>query len=205
MRRTWYFCVVLCAVALIGVQARADGVNFEDQPPGPSLFVLAGPAQTLVYTFGAVTATFSGGVILTNETSQTTDNSNVYATASFGDATLTNPLVITFNQAIQNFQIDILNALAGSYTLADNIGNSLNFSLATTGGSLATEGFAAAGTQVTILFNGPAIGVNTFDFAIDNVTFNQPLTTTTPEPATISTLCGGLLALLGRRLRRRRS
>src|SRR5262245_24325010 len=102
-----------CTLLLLGgaTAARADGVNF-DNLTGPSTFAAAGPAQTLVYgPFpDTVTATFNGGVILTNETSQTTDNTSVYATASFGDATLTNPLTITFNQNIQNFQMDILNA-----------------------------------------------------------------------------------------------
>jgi hypothetical protein len=177
-------------------------IDFEDQPPGPSTFAAAGPAQTLVYNVGGVMATFTGGVILTNETSQTTDNSNVYATASFGDATLTNPLVVTFDQPIQNFQLDILNALAGDYTLADNAGHSVNFSLATTGGSLATEGFAAAGTVVTINYNGPGVGGTSFDFAIDNVRFNQPLQLT-PEPGSIMLLGAGLVALGTLRLRKR--
>jgi hypothetical protein len=202
MRRTWNTVACFCALTLIAVQAQASVITFEDQPAGPSTFAAAGPAQTLLYTFGAVTATFTGGVILTNETSQTTDNTNVYATASFGDPTLTDPLVINFNQPIQNFQIDILNALAGSYTMADNAGHSLDFSLATTGGSLATEGFAATGTQVTILFKGPAFGGTTFDFAIDNVTFDQPLSSV-PEPSTIPIIGAGLLALLRFRARRR--
>lgn len=111
---------------------------------------------------------------------------------------------MTFNQPIKNFQIQILNALAGSYTIADNVGDSFNFSLATTGGSIETEGFAAAGTKVTILFNGPPVGDATFDFAIDNVTFDQPLgVTTTPEPSTIPIVGAGLLGLFGYRLRRR--
>ena len=96
---------------------------------------------------GGVTATFSDGMILTNETSQTTDKSKVYATASFADATLNNLLTVTFSKAITNFQIDLLNAIAGDYTLADNAGNSTNFVLATNGGSLATEGFAADGIR----------------------------------------------------------
>src|SRR5262249_49173757 len=85
------------------VAAHATTIAFEDQPAGPSTFAAAGPAQSLFYNFGGVTATFNGGVILTNETSQTTDNTNVYATAYFGDASLTNPLTVTFSAPIQNF------------------------------------------------------------------------------------------------------
>jgi PEP-CTERM motif len=199
MRQT-YNVPLLCAFALTLVQARADLVTFEDQPSGPSIFAAAGPAQTLVYTFGTVTATFTGGVILTDESNETTDTSNVYATADFGSPTVTNPLTVTFNQPIKNFQIQILNALAGSYTMADNAGDSMNFSLATSGGSIETEGFAAAGTQVNILYNGAP---DNFDFAIDNVTFDQPLGASTPEPNTIPILGAGLLALFGLCLRRR--
>src|SRR5437868_2453625 len=137
--------------ALLAGSASASVINFEDQPAGPSNFAATSGAHTLVYIFGTLTVTFTGGVILTNETSQTTDNTNVYATCGIcGMPSFTNPLTVTFSAPVQNFQIDILNALAGNYTMADNAGHSLNFNLATTGGSLATEGFAASGTVVTI-------------------------------------------------------
>jgi hypothetical protein len=184
---------VSCLFAFSGQRAYADLVTFENQPAGPSTFAAAGAAQTLVYPFADTTATFTGGVILTNETSQTTDNTNVYATCAAslcgGSGTLTNPLVITFTTAIQNFQIQILNALAGNYTMADNMGDSVTFNLATTGGSLATEGFAAAGTQVTITYN---TAPTAWDFAIDNVTFDQALTGNVPEPASFALVGLGL-------------
>lgn len=194
-----------CVLIFSAQRVKAESVTFEDQPVGPDVFASAGPAQTLTYTFGALTATFNGGVILTNETSQTTDNSNVYATGAVsvvgGDASLTNPLTVNFSAPIHNFQIQILNGLSGAYQMTDNVGDSLNFSLATTGGSIQTEGFAAAGTQVQINYlDGP------WDFAIDNVTFNQPLgTSTTPEPASVLSLGSGLLLLGLGALRRRRT
>jgi hypothetical protein len=183
--------VLVLAVA----PSRATIINFADQPAGPSTFGAAGPAQTLVYEVGGITITFTGGVILTNETNQSTDFANVYATASFGATSLTNPLTVTFSQPIHNFQIDILNALAGNYIISDNAGNSMDFSLATTGGSVATEGFAATGTVVTIDYIGPGVSGATFDFAIGDVLFNQPLSTSTPEPASVAMLGIGLLAL----------
>jgi hypothetical protein len=146
---------VLAAAAL--VSAHADSVDFEDHV-GPPVFATAGPAQTLVYNFTGYSATFTGGVILTNESSQTTDFTSVYATSSppGADPSLTNPLTVTFSQPVQNFEIDVLNAIAGNYVMADNVGHSINFNLATTGGSLQTVGFAAAGTVVTIEYLGGA-------------------------------------------------
>ena len=189
---------------LFATSALADIVDFENLT-GPPDFASAGPTQTLIYGpfSDGVTATFAGGVILTHESSQTTDFTSVYATASFGDPSLKNPLTVTFNQSIQNFQIDILNAIAGNYQMFDNNGHSVSFSLATTGGSLATEGFAAAGTMVSILFLGPSFGTTTFDFAIDNVTFNQPLSSV-PLPAALPLFATGLvgLGLLGWRRKR---
>jgi len=145
-------------------------INFEDQPAGPCCFADAGPAQTLIYNFsGGETAVVTGGVILTNESFQTTDNSNVYATASFGD-NLSSNIQIQFGVPVQNFQMDILNALAGSYTLSDNAGHSQMFQLATDGGSIATESFTTAGTVVTVSYNGPSdISGTSFDYAIDNL------------------------------------
>ena len=113
---------------------------------------------------------------------------------------MTNSRVVTFSQPIQNFQIDILNAIAGDYEVYDNTGNTDFFNLPTTGGSLQTIGFAATGTIVDIAYlNDPfniansTYGPGNWDFAIDNVTFDQPLgTSATPLPATLPLFAGGL-------------
>jgi hypothetical protein len=70
--RALFSGIAFASACLAAQTAGATLITFEDQPPGPPIFASAGPAQTLVYTAGAVTATFTGGVILTNETSETT-------------------------------------------------------------------------------------------------------------------------------------
>ncbi|HVM59359.1 MAG TPA: VPDSG-CTERM sorting domain-containing protein [Verrucomicrobiae bacterium] len=200
MKKTALFIGMATALAAGAViSAHADEVTFEDLT-GPSTFAVAGAEQTLVYSFTGYTATFAGGVVLTGESNQTTDNSSVYATGSSdlvgGGPGLLNPLTVTFTAPIQNFQIQILNALAGNYEMFDNVGDSLNFSLATTGSSLQTEGFAAAGTMVSIEYlGGGGFAAGDWDFAIDNVTFNQPLSSTVPDGGTTIALLG--VALLG--------
>jgi hypothetical protein len=177
--------------------AVASIVTFEDQPAGPNQFPLTSSEQNLNYSFGGLAVTFSGGVILTNELGQTTDNSNVYATCNSGfcfGPTLANPLVVTFSQPIQNFQIQIANAIPGDYELYDNAGHQDFFSLAINGGSLQTIGFAATGTTVDVAYlfdNNSSFGSGNWAFAIDNVTFNQPLSAT-PLPAALPLFFSGL-------------
>jgi hypothetical protein len=182
-------------------QASAVTINFDDQGlTGPSLFSSANPSpQTIPITVGGVTATFSGGVILTNTANLPANQTSIYGTASFGQG-LTNPLVINFSQPITNFFLDVLNGNTQTldYTVADNNGNSSTFSLATNlNGGQTQIGFAATGTQVTIT---SAIGSSIpYDFFIDNIRFNEALPpnigTSVPEPFTvIGTIIGGTAA-----------
>jgi hypothetical protein len=214
--RTFMFAFLAALIGTVGstTGARATVIDFEDQPAGPSGFAATSGAQTLSYTLGGgLTATFTGGVILTSETGQTTDNSNIYATCNFcGGGTFANPLVVTFSQAIQNFQIDILNAISGDYEVSDNAGHTDFFNLPTTGGSLQTVGFAATGTIVQIAYLNDAnssFGAGNWDFAIDNVIFNQNTVggnnSATPLPAALPLFATGLgaLGLLARRRKRK--
>ena len=202
MNKATWLLASLVVIGMSGV-ARADEVTFENIV-GPPAFTGAG-AATLVYGFTGYTATFSGGMVLTNETNQSTDNSSVYATQNIFSGGYANPLTVTFSQAIQNFQIDILNALAGTYELADNNGHVYDFSLATTGGSVQTVGFAAVGTVVTIKsLSAVGYAAGSYDFAIDNVTFNQPLAAAVPEPGTYALMALGLAAV-GYAARRRKA
>jgi hypothetical protein len=197
----------------------ASTINFEDKV-GPAHFDDPIAFGHLQYVVGSTIVDFNGGSLLTGESNQTSDNTSVYATANsvpgqilVTQPGLTNPLVITFSQSILNFQIDILNAYSGNYRMADNTGHSVDFNLATTGDILATRGFAAVGTQVTIQYLGPMPGFIppgfpglAFDFAIDNVKFNEDVVITpfnsVPEPTTCALLGTGLAALIARRVRK---
>jgi hypothetical protein len=217
--------LALAGLALVFARpATASTINFEDKT-GPAHFDDQLAFGQLTYVVGTTTVTFNGGSLLTDESNQTSDNTSVYATATsvpgqilVTQPGLTNPLVITFSKSILNFQIDILNAYSGNYRMADNTGHSVDFNLATTGDVLATRGFAAVGTQVTIEYLGPMPGFIpqnfeglAWDFAIDNVRFNEDLTITTlattpvPEPTTWALLGSGLATLIVRRVRRPRS
>jgi hypothetical protein len=216
--------LLLAALAVsLARPVAASTINFEDKI-GPAHFDDALAFGQLTYVVGTTTVVFNGGSLLTGESNQTSDNTSVYATANsvpgqinVTQPGLTNPLVITFSQSILNFQIDILNAYSGNYRMADNTGHSVDFNLATTGDLLATRGFAAAGTQVTIEYLGPMPGFIpqnfqglAWDFAIDNVKFNEDVVITpfgpaVPEPTTCALLGTGLAALIARRVRRARS
>ena len=152
--------------------------------------------------------TVSGGVILTNATNLPADETSIYGTAgnasnigvSLGTG-FTNPLVVTFPVPISNFFLDVLNGniIPVAYDLSDNAGNSASFNLAPNlNGGLKTVGFAAAGTVVDITAatgQTTATGM-TWDFFIDNIHFDEPLPTQTPEPSALAMLGLGLGSLI---------
>jgi hypothetical protein len=172
-------------------------INFDDQGlTGPDNFAAAGPEQVLNIATGAGNVRFEQGVILENTLNLPANQTAIYGTASFGDPTLSNPLVITFANPIVNFFLDVYNGntVDVTYRVADNAGNSSVFVLQPNlSGGQTTIGFAATGTIVTV----EAIsGLPFFDFFIDNVTFNQDLPPgIVPEPGTVVLLTGSLAAL----------
>lgn len=201
MRRAFLLALLIAGPA---TPAAASTIAFEDRL-GLPFFFEAGAPQHLLYNVDGVDVTFDGGVILTNESNQVSDLSSVYATGSWKlpdlaniDHGFINPLLITFSEPIHNFELDILNARAGDYELFDNIGNSVTFHLATTGNLVMTEGFAAAGSEVRVQY---LTDPGAWDFAVDNIHFNQPLTIV-PEPVTGALVATGLMAAAVRRRRR---
>ena len=195
---------IIAAFAMIlSSAARADVVDFQDQV-GPSNFnqVVTSP-QTLVYNFGSLSATFTGGVILTNTSNLPANQTSLYGAADFGTG-LSNPLTITFSSAVTNVFFDLYNGLTTNidYLISDNASHSATFNLAPNLSSGTTlVGFAATGTVITIASTTPP--TSTFDFFIDNIHFNEalPPTLAVPEPEIYAMLATGLglMGWVGRR------
>jgi PEP-CTERM motif len=182
--------VVLAALAISLAAAStsfATTVDFESLPAGSNFF--GAPEQT----FTLSGATFSGGVILTNE-SGGVDLTNVYATASVGQGLgYTNPLTIAFASPVSNFSVIVTNNIAGTFSAQDNLGTTVTNALST--GSFALFSLLDSGiTSVTIA----STGSGGFDFAIDNVSFT-PTASSVPEPATLALLGSGIVGLWARR------
>lgn len=191
MWTAWKSAILPLALLVGGGATFAQVIDFEAQCPGgaqasgfcSTLFSTAGNAQTLNISSPIGTVTFQGGVLLDNAANVQADETAIYATAGNGASTgtgFTNPITITFPRAIGNFFLTVLNGTIQSvtYQLADNVGNSATFVLSpNTNGGQNQIGFAATGSVVTITAttgqSAPS-GI-VWDFAIDNVTFNQPL------------------------------
>ena len=163
-------------------------IDFETFPAGPSNF--GPPPQTI----GVAGATFSGGILLTNE-SASIDLSNVYGTVDC--CGYTNPLSIVFDTPVANLSLLVTNNVTATYTLTDTRGRSV---------SLAAPAFNTPLT-LTLPFEGInsatvlSSGVPGFDFAIDDVSFTAA-DTVVPESGTMLFVGGGIVGLL-LRLRRR--
>jgi hypothetical protein len=176
--------LILC-VASTPLLADPITIDFETLPPGPSNF---GPPPQTISVGGA---TFSGGILLTNE-SASIDLTNVYATVDC--CGYTNPLSIVFDSAVANLSLLVTNNVNATYTLTDNMGRSASLSASAFNMPLTLtlpfEGITAA----TVL----STGVPGFDFAIDNVSFTAA-ETVVPEPGTMLLVGGGIAGMLLRR------
>jgi hypothetical protein len=185
--------VALAPMLILGLLSTAASaepitVDFETFPAGPSNF---GPPPQVVSVAGA---TFSGGIILTNE-SASINLTNVYATVDC--CGYSNPIAIVFDRTIANLSLLVTNNVNATYTLADNLGRSVSLSAPAFNTPLTLtlpfEGITAATVS--------SIGVPGFDFAIDNVTFT-PTEAVVPEPGSILLAGGGIAGMLLRRRNR---
>jgi hypothetical protein len=192
-------CMVLAATA---ANAGTILINFETVPvetTGPSVFASAGPAQTVVVPG---VATFTGGVILGNETLLPADSfgtlPNVYATAGFGDSLLST-LTMTFNPSfgtVTEVSFPVFNGdtasesyiatafdgttVVGSQTLSDLAPNSSSgFGIVNISAPAITSVTVAPTTLDT---GGCCAG---WDYSIDSVALNESVQqafNSVPEP-----------------------
>jgi hypothetical protein len=202
--------LILVLVAIFAVaNASADVINFE-QFTGPSLFAnTAGPGtpQTLTIATSIGNVFVTGGVILTAAANAPADETSVYFTASptlFGFGSTAQTITLTFPQNINNFFLNLYNGQTSpdTFTVADNLGHSNTVTLASnSNGGTSLISFPAAGSVVTITTSD-----RLWDFAVDNIGFNQPTPgTQVPEPGTLLLTGSGLAAIcatMRRKLRR---
>lgn len=134
--------------------------------------------------------TFTGGELLKNETfgAPGADTTVVYATNGFGTG-YTDPLVITFAQAVSNVSLLVTNETPDTYTLSDDLGNLVTLSVGNNVSQTLSLSDAGA-MQITIRTVSP-VG---WDYAIDNVSFAAAAVA--PEPLTTAPVAASLLAFL---------
>jgi len=101
---------------------------------------------------------------------------------------------------VQDVSVFVLNGDdVRSYTVSDNVGDSVTNSLASAGG-LGAAMFSLPGNGLSTLKITSA-NSNAWDFAIDNVIFTEAATST-PEPESIFLLGAGLVLLSAIRRRK---
>jgi hypothetical protein len=206
--RNWLGLTVVAALVAAS-PASAAVIDFETLT-GPSLFITAGPMQSIDFLNvdgTGVNVNFTGGVILDQTTNLPANQTSLYGTASFDQA---NPpkldtITVTFSSPVSNFFMDVYNGLTVNidYQVADNMGNSALFTLPPNLSSGTTlVGFAATGSIITIRsLPQPA---TEWDFFIDNIHFNEPLPPgLAPEPGSLLLLGAGIVGLLATHRRKR--
>ncbi len=145
----------------------------------------------------------TGGAILTNTANLPADQTSLYGTADSVGPGYTNPITLSFNSSITNFEAQVYNGLTSPATfhVSDNNGNMSDFTLdSNLNGGNNLVFFAAVGTQVTIT----QLTGNNWDFFVDNLQFNVPLPTSVPEPSSLTMFGIGAIGLAGYGWRRRK-
>jgi hypothetical protein len=138
-------------------------------------------------------ATLTGGELLSGEVGLNADSTGIYASEGLFGSGETNPVLITFAMPVANFRIFVLNGDdTRSYTVSDNLGDSITKSLASAG-SLGDAMFALPGSGLRTV-EISSVNADAWDFAVDNVTFTE-VTNSTPEPKAYMLLSTGLMLL----------
>ena len=182
----------LLFVLLADLPAQATIIDFETQAANRGGNLTGIPDSPL--TIGI--ATFTGGELRSGEVGLNVDQTGVYASQGLIGSGETNPLVITFASPVNNFSVFVANGDdVRSYTVSDNLGDSVTMSLVSAG-SLGAATFALPGNGVRTV-DITSANLDAWDFAIDNVTFTAA--TSTPEPGSFLLLGAGLIVLVSLR------
>ncbi len=183
--------MALLAFAAV-VPACATTINFESQGAGAGGNLTGIPDSPL--TIGI--ASFTGGELRQAEIGLNADQTAVYASEGLFGSGETDPVVINFAKPVQDFSVLVLNGDdVRSYTVSDNLGDSLTKSLASAGG-LGAFVFSLPGHGVTTV-NITSANADAWDFAIDNVTFSAA--TPAPEPESLLLSGAGIVLLAAAR------
>jgi hypothetical protein len=186
--KLWGICSLLMGAVVIPVSATT--IDFESPAAGRGGNLTGIPDSPLVIGI----ATLTGGELLNAEVGLNADQTGVYASQGLFGSGETNPVVLTFASPVSGFSIFVANGDdVRSYTVSDNLGDSVAMSLASAGGFGAGT-FSLAGNGITTVKITSA-NADGWDFAIDNVVFTEA--TPVPEPRSLLLLAGGGLALFG--------
>ena len=186
----------LIALAVAVPPATATVINFDAQAANTGGNLTGIPDSPLTIDI----ATFTGGELREGEVGLNADQTGVYATQGLFGSGETNPVTITFTSPVNDFSLFVANGDdVRSYTVSDNLGDSIKKSLPSAG-SLGAASFSLAGKGLTTVFVTSA-NTDAWDFAIDNISFTA--TTSAPEPNSLLLLSSAflfLIAVAGKRL-----
>jgi hypothetical protein len=183
-------CLLLALV--VASPSVADVIDFEAQTVAVGGNLTGVPDSPL--TIGI--ATFTGGELLNGEIGVNADQSGVYATEGVFGSGETDPLEIGFASPVNDFSVDIVNVDdAQSYTVSDNLGDSVTMSLPSVN-DLGAAIFSLPGNGITTV-DITSADFKAWDFSIDNVSFTT--TTPAPEPASLLLLVAGFILVVAQR------
>jgi hypothetical protein len=197
-----YLFTIFCSYAIFtfapAMPSFATTVDFEAQAANRGGNLTGIPNSPL--SIG--NATFTGGELLLGEVGLDADSTGVYASQGLFGSGETNPVLIAFAVPVQNLSILVANGDdTRSYTVADNVGDSVTNSLASAGGlGAATFSLSGSGLTTVTITSANADG---WDFAIDNVTFTESAASPVPEPESLLLSGVGVLLVVAAKWRKR--